>query len=93
MSAPAGKDQTATAVNGVTPAPAPVDLYRDTPVRYLGYANEVGEAFRPLINVRLVHATYGVAILYAMADSWDKVAPLPFSPLQAPGGDSGGKSP
>jgi len=44
MSAPAGKDQTATAVNGVTPAPAPVDLYRDTPVRYLGYANEVGEA-------------------------------------------------
>jgi fission process protein 1 len=23
-----------------------VDLFRDTPVRYMGYANEVGEAFR-----------------------------------------------
>ena len=23
-----------------------VDLYRDTPIRLLGYANEVGEAFR-----------------------------------------------
>ena len=23
-----------------------VDLYRDTPVRFLGYANEVGESFR-----------------------------------------------
>jgi fission process protein 1 len=23
-----------------------VDLYRDTNVRYLGYANEVGESFR-----------------------------------------------
>ena len=23
-----------------------VDIYRDTPVRFLGYANEVGESFR-----------------------------------------------
>ena len=29
-----------------------VDIYRDTPVRYLGYANEVGEAFRALVHVR-----------------------------------------
>ena len=34
------------------PAAAEVDLYRDTPVRFLGYANEVGEAFRALVHVR-----------------------------------------
>ena len=31
---------------------AEVDIYRDTPVRLLGYANEVGEAFRALVHVR-----------------------------------------
>ena len=25
---------------------AEVDIYRDTPLRFMGYANEVGEAFR-----------------------------------------------
>ena len=25
------------------------DIYRDSPLRYLGYANECGEAFRPLV--------------------------------------------
>ena len=29
-----------------------VDIYRDTPLRYAGYANEVGEAFRALVHVR-----------------------------------------
>jgi len=38
-----------------------VDIYRDTPLRYLGYANEVGEAFRALMHVRWVRAAYGVA--------------------------------
>jgi len=33
-------------------AAAEVDIYRDTPVRLLGYANEVGEAFRALVHVR-----------------------------------------
>ena len=32
--------------------PQEVDIYRDTPVRLLGYANEVGEAFRALVHVR-----------------------------------------
>ena len=31
-----------------------VDIYRDTPLRLLGYANEVGEAFRALVHVRSV---------------------------------------
>ena len=40
---------------------------RDTPLRYLGYANEVGEAFRALMHVRYLlnwsqyqHITYTV---------------------------------
>lgn len=27
-------------------APSKVDIFRDTALRYMGYANEVGEAFR-----------------------------------------------
>jgi len=49
-----------------------VDIYRDTPVRLLGYANEVGEAFRALVHVRWVRASYGVASAYVLADTADK---------------------
>ncbi|XP_053324547.1 mitochondrial fission process protein 1 [Spea bombifrons] len=48
------------------------DLYRDTWVRYLGYANEVGESFRALVPKSLVWATYGVATAYVSADAVDK---------------------
>ncbi|XP_055703491.1 mitochondrial fission process protein 1 [Phlebotomus papatasi] len=48
------------------------DLYRDTPVRYLGYSNEVGEAFRPLIKKIFVHLSYGLAVSYVCADVYDK---------------------
>ncbi|XP_040272642.1 mitochondrial fission process protein 1 [Bufo bufo] len=48
------------------------DLYRDTWVRYLGYANEVGESFRALVPKALVWATYGVATAYVTADAADK---------------------
>ncbi|XP_023242385.1 mitochondrial fission process protein 1-like [Centruroides sculpturatus] len=50
-----------------------IDIYRDTPVRLLGYANEVGESFRALIHVRLVHASYVVASGYVLMDTLDKV--------------------
>ncbi|XP_019871831.1 mitochondrial fission process protein 1 [Aethina tumida] len=53
-------------------APKPKDLYRETPIRYLGYANEVGEAFRGWIGSKWVNATYGVATLYVLADTIDK---------------------
>ena len=53
---------------------AEVDIYRDTPVRLLGYANEVGEAFRALVNVKLVYASYGVASAYVLADTYDKAS-------------------
>ncbi len=46
-----------------------VDIYRDTPVRLLGYANEVGESFRALVNVWWVRASYGVSSAYVLADT------------------------
>ena len=49
-----------------------VDIYRDTPVRLLGYANEVGEAFRALVHVNWVRASYGLASAYVLADTNDK---------------------
>ncbi|KAM9793793.1 mitochondrial fission process protein 1 [Syngnathus typhle] len=49
-----------------------VDIYRDTWVRFLGYANEVGEAFRALVPVSLVRASYVVATAYVSADAVDK---------------------
>ena len=49
-----------------------VDIYRDTLLRYAGYANEVGEAFAPLVPAVVVPASYGVAITYVLADTIDK---------------------
>ena len=51
---------------------ASVDLYRDTPVRFLGYANELGESFKPLIPRVAYLGTYGVACAYVAADANDK---------------------
>merc|ERR1712029_1287820 len=53
-----------------------VDIYRDTPVRFLGYANEVGEAFRALVSVGFVRATYGVASACVLADTVDKASKM-----------------
>jgi len=49
-----------------------IDIYRDSPLRYLGYANECGEAFRPLVPVEVVYFTYFLAIAYILADTVDK---------------------
>ena len=49
-----------------------VGIYRDTPVRLLGYSNEVGEAFRALVHVNWVRASYGLASAYVLADTYDK---------------------
>ncbi|KAH7957595.1 hypothetical protein HPB52_020733 [Rhipicephalus sanguineus] len=51
----------------------PTDIFRDTPVRLLGYANEVGEAFRSLVHVNVVRLSYAVASVYVVADTTDKV--------------------
>lgn len=48
------------------------DIFRDTWIRYLGYANEVGEAFRGLISNRAVALSYVVASGYVVADATSK---------------------
>ena len=53
-----------------------VDIYRDTPLRLLGYANEVGEAFRALVHVNWVRLSYGVASAYVLADTNDKAGKM-----------------
>jgi len=49
-----------------------VDPYRDTSLRYMGYANEVGEAFATFIPEWGVPASYCVAASYVMFDTIDK---------------------
>ena len=48
-----------------------VDIWRDTPVRLLGYANEVGESFRNIFP-RMVMPSYVIAFGYTFADCADK---------------------
>lgn len=40
-----------------------VDIFRDTPVRFFGYANEIGEALHP-IHPKLLRPSYIVAFTY-----------------------------
>lgn len=51
----------------------PVDLWRDSLVRYLGYSNELGESFRP-IAPRFVVPSYAVAFAYVLGDTVDKAS-------------------
>lgn len=53
------------------PKPPEVDVWRDTPLRFAGYANEVGESFRYVLP-RLLAPSYGVALLYVAGDTVDK---------------------
>eukprot|EP00601_Ochromonadales_sp_CCMP2298_P004345 CAMPEP_0173188432 /NCGR_PEP_ID=MMETSP1141-20130122/11254_1 /TAXON_ID=483371 /ORGANISM="non described non described, Strain CCMP2298" /LENGTH=259 /DNA_ID=CAMNT_0014112365 /DNA_START=107 /DNA_END=884 /DNA_ORIENTATION=+ len=48
-----------------------VDVFRDTPVRYLGYANEVGESFKPIFP-QIVLPSYVLAFAYVFADAMYK---------------------
>ena len=48
------------------------DLYRDTVVRYAGYANEVGESFKNIVSRTSYKMSYAVAICYVLADAADK---------------------
>ncbi|XP_028904548.1 mitochondrial fission process protein 1 [Ornithorhynchus anatinus] len=59
---------------------APPDLYRDTWLRYLGYANEVGEAFRAHVPSSVVWASYAVSSGYVVADAIDKGKKATSSP-------------
>ena len=50
-----------------------IDIYRDTYVRYMGYANELGEAFRPNFP-KMVLPSYGVSFAYVFMDTYDKAS-------------------
>ncbi|KAF4038850.1 Mitochondrial 18 KDa protein (MTP18) [Phytophthora infestans] len=47
------------------------DIWRDSLVRYLGYTNELGESFRPIVP-RMVVPSYFVAFGYVLGDTFDK---------------------
>ena len=70
----------AASINGTAAealAPRNPERLREGLVRYLGYANEVGESFRPLMSARLaVNASYGIAGSYVIADAaWRSQVP------------------
>eukprot|EP00055_Hartaetosiga_balthica_P018598 m.134853 g.134853 ORF g.134853 m.134853 type:complete len:183 (-) comp9757_c0_seq1:1228-1776(-) len=48
------------------------DLFRDTPLRFLGYSNELGEAFKALVPRSIYFASYGVAAAYVLSDASHK---------------------
>lgn len=48
------------------------DPLRDGPLRYLGYSNELGEAFSAWLFPGGVPLSYVVAISYVLFDTWDK---------------------
>jgi len=71
--APVAKARFSVQANSSSPSPdGEVDLYRDTPLRYMGYSNEVGEAFVAFLPGWGVPASYGVAALYVLADTVHK---------------------
>jgi fission process protein 1 len=65
------------------------DRLRQGPVRLLGYANEVGESFRPLWPRWAVGATYGIAGMYVTADAaWRAQKPPPGTSQVVEAGDT-----
>ena len=53
------------------------DRFRELPIRLLGYANEVGEAFRPLVPRAAVNASYATASAYVLTDTAWRASTLP----------------
>ena len=60
------------------------DRLRTGLIRYAGYANEVGEAFRPLVPRAAVNASYVAASGYVVADAAWRANPLPTSSPRSP---------
>ncbi len=48
------------------------DIFRHTALRYLGYTNEVAEAFRYHISRRSIFLAYGISTMYVLGDGIDK---------------------
>ena len=47
------------------------DIFRDTPIRYLGYANEVGEAFHQILPIFYL-PSYVISFAYVFTDTFSK---------------------
>ena len=60
------------------------DRLRTGLIRYAGYANEVGESFRPLVPRAAVNATYVAATGYVMADAAWRANTLPTDSPRSP---------
>jgi fission process protein 1 len=48
------------------------DLFKDSFIRYFGYSNELGEAFRPLVRISAVRFSYLIELIYFFADTLHK---------------------
>lgn len=66
------------------------DIFRDSPLRLMGYFNEVGESFRPLVPRSLVTFSYVASFAYVFADTsdktikkWNQCSHLPTSSRQS----------
>ena len=58
-------------MNNKSNVPKEYDIWRDSPLRYAGYCNEVGEAFAP-IYPRFLIPSYTISIGYVLADTTSK---------------------
>jgi fission process protein 1 len=48
------------------------DIFKDSVLRYLGYSNEIGEAFRPIISTKIVTYSYLLEFVYFISDTVHK---------------------
>lgn len=55
-------------------------------LNFAGYANEIGESFRPVISKVFVHLSYAIAICYVLAECGDKSSKIYQRPAILGGG-------
>ena len=48
------------------------DIFKDSPVRYIGFSNEIGEALRKVIPLKYVAFSYVIEIIYFFSDALHK---------------------
>ncbi len=58
--------------SNIKPKEKEYDIYKDSYLRYLGYSNEIGEAFRKVTSTKFVWATYLIEFIYFGADTIHK---------------------
>ena len=80
-------DSTSTSTPTIAEREQEYDYFRDSKLRFLGYTNEIGEAFRHNLP-KLVKPSYAVAISYVLADVAHKthghvVSPSTASPVRS----------